>query len=241
MTPERPRRGFTLVELLVVIAIIAILAAIIFPVFARAREKARQATCASNLKQIGHAMLMYADDYDDMMPISHQVADETADFAGPNGVYNWIACVHPYTKSWKIFSCPSAAPPLPCACSPPPSADSIRSYLANNVLLSGGWRFGPRSLAVVPNPSEIILCHEGPRLARCAAARPYLRWGGFYNGWLRAGCDFDLLHNEGGNLLFCDGHVKWRKQSAIAAVAFGLNSALVGPGPCPQQAAWALW
>ena len=62
------RRGFTLIELLVVIAIIAILAAILFPVFAQAREKARAATCVSNLKQIGNAMMMYVQDYDERLP-----------------------------------------------------------------------------------------------------------------------------------------------------------------------------
>jgi prepilin-type processing-associated H-X9-DG protein len=209
-------------------------------VFARAREKARQASCASNEKQIGLAMLMYADDYDGMMPVSHQAADEIPDFAGPGGVYNWIACLHPYTKNWKIFSCPSAARGFTCGCGVPISGDSVRSYLVNNVLLSAGWRPGARSLAVVPNPSEIIFCHEEGQLRFCARPRPYLRWAGFYNNWLVSGSDWDLLHNDGANLLFCDGHVKWRKAAGIAAVEFGLNSSQVGPGPA-QQPAWALW
>jgi len=233
-------QGFTLIELLIVIAIIAILAAILFPVFARAREKARQASCASNEKQIGIAMLMYSDDYDGMMPVNSQYADEVPDFAGPGGVYNWIACVHPYTKNWKIFSCPSASRAFSCSCGVAISADSVRSYLANNVLLSGGWRPGGRSLAVVPNPSEIILCHEAGRVSFCARARPYLRWAGFYDDWLLEGWGYDILHNDGASLLFCDGHVKWRKAAGIAAVEFGLNSPQVGPGPSPQSA-WALW
>ena len=76
------RRGFTLIELLVVIAIIAILAAILFPVFAQAREKARQTQCLSNMKQIGVGLMMYAQDYDETLPI--QPLDGTPDFAAPN-------------------------------------------------------------------------------------------------------------------------------------------------------------
>jgi len=93
------RRGFTLIELLVVIAIIAILAAILFPVFARAREKARQASCLSNVKQIALGLLMYVQDYDETMPISM--------YQNATGVYTVFDEIGPYVKNQQIASCPS--------------------------------------------------------------------------------------------------------------------------------------
>ncbi|MEO6908674.1 MAG: DUF1559 domain-containing protein, partial [Abditibacteriaceae bacterium] len=96
------RKGFTLIELLVVIAIIAILAAILFPVFARARENARRASCMSNLKQIGLGVMMYVQDYDERYPFDKTVTPTAS----------WYALVAPYTinysKSGQLFRCPSS-------------------------------------------------------------------------------------------------------------------------------------
>ncbi len=99
------RRGFTLIELLVVIAIIAILASILFPVFAQAREKARQTACLSNLKQLSHAMLMYADDSDDMFPpvIARPSRQDKNLF-----LMSWLHLLEPYTKNRGVFVCPSS-------------------------------------------------------------------------------------------------------------------------------------
>ena len=102
--------AFTLIELLVVIAIIAILAAILFPVFAQARDKARQTSCLSNLKQMGTAMLMYSQDYDEgMMNHYYGVFDEDNTHApGSSSVsYQWMDAIQPYAKSPDIFNCPS--------------------------------------------------------------------------------------------------------------------------------------
>ena len=100
---SRKIKGFTLIELLVVIAIIAILAAILFPVFAKARSKARQATCLSNTKQIGLGIMQYVQDYDETYPMSYYYVNNATSALGYVHVSGMIA---PYCKSWGIFVCP---------------------------------------------------------------------------------------------------------------------------------------
>ena len=117
------KKGFTLIELLVVIAIIAILAAILFPVFAQAREKARATTCLSNMKQLGTALILYADDYDGVGPSGQGYFNQwyngnagwmwSAQRGGYNGYqcwcYGWYSYpLDPYVKNVKLFECPSA-------------------------------------------------------------------------------------------------------------------------------------
>src|SRR5262249_13352058 len=97
------RRGFTLIELLVVIAIIAILAAILFPVFAQVREKARQSSCLSNQKQVALGVLMYAQDYDETFP--------QYDFTAPGVRIMWFSVIAPYLKANQIYKCPSLPRP----------------------------------------------------------------------------------------------------------------------------------
>ena len=106
LSKNKLRNGFTLIELLVVIAIIAILAAILFPVFSQAREKARQATCVSNGKQVGLAFRMYITDYDEVYMFSI--------YQGSLGGWTWHPRLHPYVKSGGAYVCPSsiiASPP----------------------------------------------------------------------------------------------------------------------------------
>src|SRR5512132_4141922 len=99
MHPYR-QRGFTLIELLVVIAIIALLAAILFPVFARARENARKSTCQSNLKQLGTAIMQYTQDYDETLPMNYNDATTTV-------WRHWWDAIDPYLKNTGVLRCPS--------------------------------------------------------------------------------------------------------------------------------------
>lgn len=130
---QGPQQGFTLIELLVVIAILALLAAILFPVFTRAREKARQSSCSSNLKQLGLAFLQYTQDYDEKFP---QGTDTMASCGNdPTGVVGggWAGQLMPYTKSLQLFRCPSD----PLQGKPSAALPHAVSYNYNSVLTAG--------------------------------------------------------------------------------------------------------
>src|SRR5579863_5350046 len=107
---NQKRSGFTLIELLVVIAIIAILAAILFPVFAQAREQARKTSCISNIKQISLANLMYTQDYDETFPLEEysdpSPKPPSPDFQGNSA--SWQNSVQPYVKNWQCFIDPDS-------------------------------------------------------------------------------------------------------------------------------------
>ena len=129
MTSLRRGRGFTLIELLVVIAIIAILAAILFPVFAQARDKARSAACLSNLQQIGKALMMYAQDYDEK---TTWFWNSGAAAAGKDPLAGyWYQLLLPYTKNAQVFICPSVGTRGPATDQPKQSETLLRSQACN--------------------------------------------------------------------------------------------------------------
>src|SRR6218665_2985479 len=120
--PKMKRHGFTLIELLVVIAIIAILAAILFPVFARARENARRSACQSNLKQIGLGIAQYTQDFDEKLP-------SVTRLAGRSGILNrWHDTIQPYVKNEQMFRCPSNSSKTDV---PNTTGDFLAHYLGN--------------------------------------------------------------------------------------------------------------
>jgi len=214
------RRGFTLIELLVVIAIIAILAAILFPVFAKAREKARQASCQSNLKQVGLCFAQYAQDYDEQLPWccvggarTNSPNLDRVPYWRPTNVTaadpRYDGVLMPYVKNRQVWTCPSSV------------QRGVDSYATPRQLLQNNGGCNGQPLSAIVYPSEHVLCGDATgtrgfcgtnRATNCQG-----RWGrgddtATQISWYK-------IHNDGGNFAFVDGHVKY----------------LVSPtGPMPQ-------
>ncbi len=237
-------RAFTLIELLVVIAIIAILAAILFPVFAQAREKARQAGCLSNIKQLGLAVTMYAQDYDESLPMWHWLRRDQ-----PQPMI-WYHALKPYVKNRAVYICPSDKRKLldpgwgPEATWPEigkPWTEHI-SYGYNEPLLNGhdtgtgkARQGGPTTMAEVDEPAAYYVIADcasplndgwcdasvGRRMFRIAwPDRPV-----WYNevpvntkpGELESLTQY-ARHLGGANVAFADGHAKWLKSDRIVSL-----------------------
>jgi prepilin-type N-terminal cleavage/methylation domain-containing protein/prepilin-type processing-associated H-X9-DG protein len=153
--------GFTLIELLVVIAIIAILAAILFPVFAQARAKARQTACLSNTKQMGNAIAMYTQDYDETLPMG-------INFASINRT--WMHTIEPYTKNRAIFICPGAPDLRPAAT----TGNGTGGYGANSNVLTSWSPTGavnannrpPVALAAMGDAAGTFVICDGAQLGQ---------------------------------------------------------------------------
>jgi prepilin-type N-terminal cleavage/methylation domain-containing protein/prepilin-type processing-associated H-X9-DG protein len=184
-----PKSAFTLIELLVVIAIIAILAAILFPVFAQAREKARQASCISNLKQLTLGFVMYAQDYDETFPTWDWAVNYNGGSGSPNnnGTTLWCNAIFPYVKNTGVYNCPSDALGL----------------TAQNAF--GGWFNFPTVIGFPESMKTAVISYGmsepmHANLGRCKLARmekpadtfiigdmatPLSGWGG-YDAWVAA-------------------------------------------------------
>jgi len=208
------RGGFTLIELLVVIAIIAILAAILFPVFARAREKARQTTCLANVKQLGLALRSYVTDYDECWPSNEVISGEPGFYPDPVLTMpeqfqcwpNWTSLIYPYVKNPGIFNCPSNPWGISHAYDPNAHViggqgeDWTYGCYAYNWFLGAPW--APYRGRIVPSEMAIEDPSSCPALAEAS-------------GSAYATYDDDVLyfgHMSGMNIGFADGHAKWQNK-----------------------------
>jgi prepilin-type N-terminal cleavage/methylation domain-containing protein/prepilin-type processing-associated H-X9-DG protein len=207
------KQAFTLIELLVVIAIISILAAILFPVFARARENARRSSCMSNLKQIALASAMYVQDYDETYPkfVLASYANITA--TNPGG---WAQAFDPYLKSEQIFQCPSEENNQTTSKAP--------KDRASNAKFSDYWLNANASLqklSAFDAPSMTVLFGDGESgdadkdatvLSNATGGKAYYAHNGYCTGiGNHAKFKGASRHLDGANIAFADGHVKWEK------------------------------
>lgn len=218
-------QGFTLIELLVVIAIIAILASILFPVFARARENARRTSCMSNLKQIGLGFMQYVQDYDEKFPMAYYYADGVYNCNGgpaqtnasmPGAVFRgydgcsaghfitWMDQIFPYVKSVQLFVCPSATWGQSDATNREPSYGYNRKI--SNMYASPFT--GGVSHATIQNASQLVVVLDyNVQHALFANGNQFGDWA------LGYGTDEEKLHIwphlGGGNIAYADGHAKW--------------------------------
>ena len=235
----KKRTGFTLIELLIVIAIITILLAILLPVFATAREKARQASCASNLKQLGLAVLQYSQDYDDSWPWA---------FAGLQGGVGWAGRVYAYVKSTNAYACPGDTTQAAVA------NDYVSSYAINRNLYYGV------QLSQFNAPAVTVMFAEATGVEAMLTAtqeygvntgHPYSAGGdgGFFRcgtqpnsrpcGYVTGGfggcgtvlcCSSTILntvgvHSNASNYAMADGHVKWMHSDNVSAgQAYGVTA-----------------
>jgi prepilin-type N-terminal cleavage/methylation domain-containing protein/prepilin-type processing-associated H-X9-DG protein len=202
------RQGFTLIELLVVIAIIAILAAILFPVFAKAREKARQSSCLSNTRQLMTGVLAYTQDYDEILPTNAR---------GYAGAWvDWPEQISPYVKNTQIFVCPSNKFNH-CTTDPNswammqwnnywPISYAFNTWNGGGSAATGPWvgYYSPRgqSLGWVNRPSEIILIGD-----HNSCYQFYWTTSNYVDNFNANGSY--RIHNGGSNFGFLDGHAKW--------------------------------
>ena len=225
------KKGFTLIELLVVIAIIAILAAILFPVFAQAREKARATSCLSNCKQIGTAVQLYVDDYDETLPPQINTMSDAERKAHPDypcwcfqtqpwnlggAAYwtTWMDCVYPYVKNVSMFVCPSGGKGNKINTSWQPTDSFGLAGYGLNCLLAGGIMNQASGIALgtVQNSSKLVFCCDtiqsiGSKFSAQAMAPVLINIQ--YSGWSNPN-----RHNDNVSYTFCDGHAKAYKRTA---------------------------
>lgn len=252
--PFHSRRGFTLIELLVVIAIIAILASILFPVFARARENARRSSCQSNLKQLGLGMLQYVQDYDERFPSKGLPGGDVN--KGPIASFGWAGMIYPYVKSAQVFRCPSdatkaVAPKVP-----------ISYYYSQNIASGDAgntWSPSGKHISQFTNVSRTVILWEcsaitadptDPAESSSAGFSGWHERGGNVasgsllgtvglttSSWSTATWQNGARHFDGSDFLAVDGHVKWLKGTSVCGGQTASSETFSGCGQTAAQGA----
>jgi prepilin-type N-terminal cleavage/methylation domain-containing protein/prepilin-type processing-associated H-X9-DG protein len=218
---SRCRRAFTLVELLVVVAILSVLAAMLFPVFGRARENARRSACASNFRQLGLGIMQYAQDFDETLPPFSYKAHYG--YAGGDGA-RWADLIFPYVKSPQVFDCPSATTKM--AILPGGRFFDAGTYTCSLVTPSTEEPIGVagRKLAEIEETATTLMLVEDGRLDTSGGlpgssetrarllpllGEPIDKLAQRIDGCRHAGCDAADVQAYAFNATYADGHVKW--------------------------------
>jgi prepilin-type N-terminal cleavage/methylation domain-containing protein/prepilin-type processing-associated H-X9-DG protein len=239
----RRQRGFTLIELLVVIAIIAILAAILFPVFAKAREKARQTSCLSNIRQLATAIHAYGQDNDETLPLGWYYDpgfDPPPADLGFDPWYieiDWRTAIVPYVKNGQIFLCPTFERPNEPLWASPRGwyQHGLRRSYAYSYVWAHDWIWYGK-MSACPRPASIIMIPESRE------------WNSDWKqDWIDARSWFDgnrglmTTHNGISNFAFTDGHAKAMKlQASYGSLNWG-NDWPDGSFIPPDDFLWAWW
>ena len=216
--------GFTLIELLVVVAIIAILAAILFPVFLKARARAYRATCQSNLKQLGLAVTLYAQDSDEKLMPGHLLAASNPDGGGNYG--GWAGPIYPFLRAPTVFLCPTD-PRTPLTTGGVTS--NPLTYFANINLSAGAAPAGlPLSALTAPSATVMLAEATGGGLSASTAplTDPAESFSIFANQFVSVTAPGANRHEGGRDFLLADGHVRWLRPEAVST---GTPSMAVSP------------
>ncbi|NLJ35798.1 MAG: DUF1559 domain-containing protein [candidate division WS1 bacterium] len=215
------KTGFTLIELLVVIAIIAILAAILFPVFARARAKARQTTCLSNLKNLALAHHMYTQDFDETFPMCYMYSFGSPvlnEFDGNARLWvYWLDSVKPYVMNKDVYKCPETKEDW-CSFARNIELGYYNIYAVDPTPRTDRKYLGV-SLSNIKKPAEFMMIADRPNWSWSY----YHMWNGIWTNPANPYYEQFWLdrHNGGMNAAFVDGHAKWYSRNQFGAVDYG--------------------